>query len=66
MAAAGLAVGVTGAAHASALAFPEVTRVPLRMVRLPAGLRGLRVVQISDLHVGPTLRGDTVRAIVAA
>ena len=65
LAAAGLAVGVTGAAHAHALALPEVRRVTLPIARLPAALRGLRIAQISDLHVGPTLRGDTVAAIVA-
>jgi predicted MPP superfamily phosphohydrolase len=65
VAAAGCAVGLTAAAHEGALALPEVRRVPLPIRRLPAGLRGLRIAQISDLHVGPTLRGETVSAIVA-
>jgi len=65
IAAAGVAVGVTAYAHESAIALPDVRRVALRIARLPAGLHGLRIAQISDLHVGPTLRGETVAAIVA-
>jgi predicted MPP superfamily phosphohydrolase len=65
IAAAGVAAGATGIAHAQAVAVAELDRVRLRIARLHAGLRGLRIAQISDLHVGPTLRGDTVAAIVA-
>jgi predicted MPP superfamily phosphohydrolase len=65
IAAASLAVGVTGVAHTNALALPSVRRVPLRIAGLPAPLHGLRIAQISDLHVGPTLRADTVAAVVA-
>jgi predicted MPP superfamily phosphohydrolase len=65
LAAAGLAAGATTLAHAQAVAVPEIDRVLLRIARLPRGLRGLRIAQISDLHVGPTIRGDTVAAIVA-
>ena len=37
--------------------------VPLR--QLPKALHGLTIVQISDLHVGPTIRRDVVEALVA-
>jgi predicted MPP superfamily phosphohydrolase len=65
LAAAGAAVGVTAFAHASALELPGVRRVALRIAQLPKGLQGVRIAQISDLHVGPTIRGETVAAIVA-
>ena len=65
VAVAGVAVAATGVAHANAIALPEIRRVPLRIAGLPPGLAGLRIVQISDLHVGPTLRRDTVAAVVA-
>jgi predicted MPP superfamily phosphohydrolase len=65
VAVAGLAAGVTVVAHERAIALPAVSRVPLPIANLPPPLRGLRIAQISDLHVGPTLRGDTVASIVA-
>jgi predicted MPP superfamily phosphohydrolase len=65
LAAAGAAVGVTAFAHVSALELPDVRRIALRIAQLPKGLQGVRIAQISDLHVGPTLRRETVAAIVA-
>lgn len=65
VAVASLAAGVTAVAHERAVALPGAARVPLPIAHLPGPLRGLRIAQISDLHVGPTLRGDTVAAIVA-
>ena len=38
--------------------------VPIR--GLPAALQGFTIAQISDIHVGPTIRGDYVDAIVRA
>jgi len=37
-------------------------KVPIR--DLPAELEGFRIVQISDLHVGPTIKRDFVRKVV--
>ncbi len=39
----------------SALAGPVVRRVEVRLARWPRGLDGFRIVQISDLHLGPLL-----------
>jgi predicted MPP superfamily phosphohydrolase len=39
--------------------------VPVRLPRLPPALDGLTVVQISDLHVGPTIRQREVDRVVA-
>jgi predicted MPP superfamily phosphohydrolase len=33
---------------------------------LPAALAGFQLVQISDIHIGPTIRGDYLRRIVSA
>ena len=45
---------------------PRVVRVTVPIAGLPADLAGLRIVQLSDLHIGPTLKRDFVEAVVAA
>ena len=42
-----------------------VTRLTLPVRHLPAGLDGLRIVQISDLHIGPYLGAERLAAYVA-
>ena len=53
-------VGVRGA-----LRPPVLRRVDLRLRRWPSGLDGFRIVQISDLHVGPILDRRFAADIVA-
>lgn len=43
-----------------------VSRVTIPISNLPAALEGFKLVQISDIHIGPTIRGDYLRRIVAA
>jgi uncharacterized protein len=43
---------------------PRVVRVTVPIRDLPSGLAGLRIVQLSDLHVGPTIRRRFVEAVV--
>ena len=43
---------------------PAVVRVDVPIADLPADLEGLRIVQLSDLHVGPTLRRAFVEHVV--
>ncbi len=43
---------------------PTVVEVPIPIENLPADLEGYRIVQISDIHVGPTIKGSYVRTIV--
>ena len=43
-----------------------VVRVDVSVADLPPALEGFRIVQISDIHVGPTIRRPYVEAIVAA
>jgi uncharacterized protein len=65
---AGGAVALAGAATARAVVVatgePRVTEVPIRLARLPPALSGLTLAQISDLHVGPTIREKHVRRVV--
>ena len=44
----------------------RVVTVSIPVAGLPAALHGFRIVQISDIHVGPTIRGRYVEAIVEA
>jgi uncharacterized protein len=62
-------VGVVAAAAAvgvrSALRTPAVRRVEVRLPRWPAALDGLRIAQISDIHIGPILGRAFAEALVA-
>lgn len=44
----------------------RVVRVDVPLPGLPAALHGFTIAQISDVHVGPTIRRPYVEAIVAA
>ena len=44
---------------------PAVRQVDVPIVNLPNALVGLRIVQISDLHVGPTIKAPFVERVVA-
>ena len=59
---AALLVTLIGFVNARRLA--RVVRLDIALAGLPAPLSGFTIVQISDIHVGPTIKGDYVRAIV--
>ena len=42
----------------------QVVTVDVPIADLPAALHGFTIVQISDIHVGPTIKADYVRSIV--
>ena len=44
---------------------PAVRQVDIPIANLPPALVGLRIVQISDLHVGPTIKAPFVERVVA-
>ncbi len=46
------------------LSGPKIEHVPIVLKRLPEKLEGLRIVQISDLHVGPTIGKSQVKDLV--
>lgn len=48
----------------AALRGPRVREVEIPIERLPAALEGLRIVQITDLHIGPTIGARYVQRVV--
>jgi hypothetical protein len=44
---------------------PRVKRVDVPIAGLPAALHGFSIVQVSDLHVGPTIKRKQVEGVVA-
>lgn len=59
-----VAAGAGLTALRSALGPVAVRDVKVRLRRLPAGLDGLRIVQLTDVHVGPTIRRAFIEEIV--
>lgn len=56
--------GATAVAIRSALGPVEIRRVRVRLARLPRAQHGLTIVQITDLHVGPTIGRAVVEDVV--
>lgn len=56
----------TGYGIASARVIPGVKEVPVFLHNLPPSLEGFTIVQITDLHVGHTIRRPFVEAVVHA
>jgi predicted MPP superfamily phosphohydrolase len=48
----------------SALGDVRVRRVDVTLARLPAALSGTRIVQLSDVHIGPTIHKSFLETIV--
>jgi len=59
-------VAALGLGLATALRPVATVRVTVPIAGLPEGLDGLRILQISDLHLGPLVRRAQVEHIVAA
>jgi hypothetical protein len=59
-----LALSLAGVGTASALGEVALRRVKVPLRRLPRELAGYRIVQLSDVHIGPTLGGDWLGRIV--
>ena len=58
-------IGITGTAFAKALAAPKVITVRHPLSGTHKGLSGLRIVQISDIHVSHTIRRPMVERLVS-
>lgn len=62
-------LGLTGslavAGYHEARQLARVREVDIPLARLPGALHGFRIVQISDIHLGPTIKGDYLAGIVA-
>jgi predicted MPP superfamily phosphohydrolase len=63
---AGLALFATAWGYLNARRTAAVRRVDVPIADLPAGLHGFSIAQLSDMHVGPTIRRPYVERIVAA
>ena len=63
VATAGLGVAAAGAGYGASEAYgdPDITRLELSFPDLPPGLDGVKLMQLSDLHIGPMLGPKTVR-----
>jgi len=59
----GLALGGVAVGLRSALRPPRLRRESFAIARWPRGLDGFRIVQISDVHIGPILGRDFAAAI---
>jgi hypothetical protein len=58
------ATGLSGVAFASAARPPEVVRIPIALAKLPPAFEGFRIVQLTDVHVGPILRREFLADLV--
>ncbi|MGE0547011.1 MAG: metallophosphoesterase [Kofleriaceae bacterium] len=57
-------VGYVGLGAARALGDPEIVDVPVQLKRLPPALDGFTIVQLTDIHVGMTVRRGFVEDLV--
>jgi len=55
---------ISSVGFAQARRSPQLKQVDVPIEGLPQQLDGFRIVQLTDVHVGPTIRGDFVRAVV--
>ena len=60
----GVVAGLSAVGVRSALAGVEIKELDISLRGLPQALAGFRLVQISDVHVGPLLRKDWVAHVV--
>jgi predicted MPP superfamily phosphohydrolase len=60
---AALVLGIYGTWQA--IRVPEVRTIEIALPRLPVSLDGLSIVQLSDIHLGPFLKGGWLRDVVA-
>ena len=60
----GGAVGLSAIGFAEARRVPRVVEVDVPVANLHPDLDGLRIVQLTDVHVGPTIRGTWLDQVV--
>lgn len=59
---AALALGIYGTWQS--LRVPAVRTIEIALAGLPVSLDGFSIVQLSDLHIGPFLKGDWLKGVV--
>ena len=57
-------IGLAGWGFFQARRTPDVIETEIAIADLPPALSGLRIVQLSDLHVGPTIKKPFVQRVV--
>jgi predicted MPP superfamily phosphohydrolase len=65
VATAAAAGGLTAVAVASVARGPRVEKLEVPIAKLPPGLDGLKIVQLTDVHVGPTIGRPFIEELVA-
>ncbi len=60
----GLTGSMTIAGYYQAKQLPRVREVTIPVRNLHADLQGFHIVQLSDIHLGPTIKGDYLQGIV--
>ena len=60
----GLSGVMAGTGYHEARRLAEVRQVSIPLTSLPEALDGFRIVQLSDIHLGPTIKGDYLQGIV--
>jgi predicted MPP superfamily phosphohydrolase len=65
---AGIGVAASGTVvaigHHSAMGEIATPEIPVKLARLPRALSGYRIVQLTDLHLGPILRAEFLESLV--
>lgn len=60
-----VALGLSAIGLSQAVKVPEVTRIQVEVEGLPKSFEGLRIVQLSDLHISRAFQKEWVGAVVA-
>ncbi len=60
----GVSAAVTGWGYREARRLAEVVEVDVPVRGLPADLDGYRIAQLTDIHIGPTIKRDYLDAVV--
>lgn len=55
---------ITGVGTVGIHSAPQVVEVDVPIENLPDALDGFRIAQLTDVHIGPTIKGDYMRTLV--
>lgn len=61
----GLSGVISAIGYFTAMKEPEIVKIKVPLDNLPPDLVGLKIVQLSDVHVGQTIKSEFVKKIVA-
>ncbi len=60
----GMAGGLTAFGVYQAKKSPKIKLVRIKVKNLPDGLEGFKIAQLSDIHIGPTIKGGFLEEVV--